>query len=405
MFFPVIIALNILLGAVHFLLFPNLDLGLAVVLFVSHSFALWVGAYWWSRPGAWRFLGYLAGVAALFFFIVTLKGQILYYPLAVVFFAAAYSRPVLLTFLGIYLLSMAFGGAYWLDLTVICWLLAFGMVDLIRRGAGGFACVLFLVGGVLVAALAFPLIHAVLSVTPQTLLAVFKRADFRGALWLTAWTATAATGIILLLGVPLAYVLARGSFRGKSVINALVDVPILIPQTVVGLALMNLLGPKTPVGIALWEWFQIRVTGSPWAIIAVQAFVATPFLVRTVAVTFGAQPTELEKTARSLGASARATFFRVSLPLAFRGVLAGTIMAWARAASESGALMIVAYKPMTAPIYINDQFIQYGLNESLPPAAMLILVGFWVFLVIRLFGYVRKYESTARSSLFLGGAQ
>jgi len=397
------ITLNVLLAAVHFLVFPNLDLGLAVVLFTSHSFALWVGGYWWSRPGVWRFLGYLAGLAALFFFIVTLKRQILYYPLAVVFFAAAYSRPVLLTFLAIYLLSMAFGGAYWLDLTVICWLLALGATDMIRRGAGRFACVLFLVGGVLVAALAFPLVHAVLSVTPQTLLAVLKRVQFREALWLTVWTASAATGTVVLLGVPLAYVLARGSFRGKSVVNALVDLPILIPQTVVGLSLMNLLGPKTPVGAALWEWFGIRVTGSPWAIIAVQAFVATPFLVRTVAVTFGAQPTELEKTARSLGASAGATFWRISLPLGARGILAGTIMAWARAVSESGALMIVAYTPKTAPIYINDQFVQYGLNESLPPAAMLILTGFWIFLVIRLFGYVRKCESAARGSFFLGG--
>jgi len=404
-YIPVMIVLNILLGAVHFLFFDEMDFGLAVVLFTSHSFALWVGGYWWRRPGAWRFPAYLAGLAVLFFFLVTCKRQILFYPLAVVFFAAAFSRPVLLAFMAIYVISIAFCGNYWVSATLIGWLLAAGLFTLLRRGAGWFAAALFLLGGVLVAALAFPLIHSISSVTPQTMLAVIKDEGFRSALWLTVQTATISTVIVLLLGVPLAYVLARGSFAGKPLVNALVDVPILIPQTIVGLSLMNLMGPKTALGVALMEWFNLRISGSAFGIIAVQIFVATPFLVRTVAVTFGAQAAEYEKTARSLGASAFGAFFRVSLPLAGRGILAGVIMAWARAASESGALMIIAYKPMTVPIYINDQFIQYGLGESLPPSAVLVFTGFWIFLVIRLLAYVRAHQSPGRGDLFLGGAQ
>jgi len=406
---PALTVLTVLLAALHFLVFRRMDVGVATILFASHAFVLWVGGYWWSRPGIKRFVAYLAGVAALYFALVAYRGQPLLYALAVVFYAAAFARPVILLFFGVLLLAVMFTGTYWPELTLIGWLVAAGGVSLARRRAGFVSMTLYLVGAALVAALFFPILHAAISVSPQTLLTKGISPDFLDSLWRTVSTATISTGVIVLFGVPLAYVLARFPFRGKTIVNTLVSLPILIPQSVVGLALMNLLGPKTPLGIAAEQWLGIRIAGSAWAIVAVQVFVATPFLVRTAAVAFGAQPHEMEKTARSLGASAGGTFWRVSLPLAGRGILAGCIMAWARAASESGALMIMAYEPKTSPIYIYDQFIQYGLDESLPSAVLLMVTGFlifvWVFLVMKWLDYLRSFDAAPRGDLLLGGAR
>jgi molybdate/tungstate transport system permease protein len=96
-------------------------------------------------------------------------------------------------------------------------------------------------------------------------------------------------------------------------------------------------------------------------------------------------------------------FRHISLPLASKGILAGVVMAWARAVSESGALMIMAYEPKTASLFIYDQFVQYGLEESLPYAALLLIFGFWIFLVIRWLGYLRRQG--IRGVFLLGGAE
>jgi molybdate/tungstate transport system permease protein len=183
--------------------------------------------------------------------------------------------------------------------------------------------------------------------------------------------------------VPLAYGMARLQFRGRDIINSLIDLPILIPQSVAGIAILVLLGPKAPAGQFLQQYLGVEVSGSYLGIIACQIFVSCPFLIRSAMNAFEEMGPQLESVSRSLGASPLATFWRVALPLASGAVFNGAILTWARAISETGALMVMAYRPMTVPVYSYDVFTQYGLDEARPAAIVLLIVCLWAFIVLR----------------------
>jgi molybdate/tungstate transport system permease protein len=125
--------------------------------------------------------------------------------------------------------------------------------------------------------------------------------------------------------------------------------------------------------------------GTMTGIIAVLTFVGLPFYVNTVKSGFEAVPERLEKASRSLGAGMGATFMRVTFPLAWRSMVLGMIMCTARAISEFGAIVIVAYHPMTAPVLIYERFTAYGLKYSQPVAVWLIILSFSLFVLMRLF--------------------
>ena len=203
-----------------------------------------------------------------------------------------------------------------------------------------------------------------------------------GALWRSVWTAAAATGVIALFGTPLAYFLARQEFRGKSVLEAVIDVPIMVPHTVAGIAVLMTFSPKAPLGAML-----VRAGFSPvnshLAIILACMFVSIPFYVDAARDAFYGVSPRLENVSRTLGASFFHVFFRISLPLAKRGLVSGLIMSWARGVSEFGAIVIMAYHPMVAPTLIYDRFATFGLKFSTPIAVQLILVCLGMFVVLR----------------------
>ena len=149
--------------------------------------------------------------------------------------------------------------------------------------------------------------------------------------------------------MPLAYILARGSFRGRGVIQSVVDLPLVVPHTVAGIALLFLLGrtgwvggPAAHLGVSFY--------GSQWGIVAAMLFVSAPFAVNSARVAFEAIDPRLERAARSLGASPWHAFRRITLPLGLRGVLTGAVLVYARSISEFGAVVIIAYYPATAPV-------------------------------------------------------
>ncbi|HIH73541.1 MAG: Molybdate/tungstate transport system permease protein wtpB, partial [Thermococcales archaeon 44_46] len=182
-------------------------------------------------------------------------------------------------------------------------------------------------------------------------------------------TSTAAMLISLLFGVPLGYVLARKDFVGKSFVQAVVDVPIVIPHSV--------------VGIMLLVTFSNKILDSYLGIIMAMLFVSAPFTINAARDGFLAVDEKLEHVARTLGASKLKAFLTVSLPIAMPSILSGAIMTWARAISEVGAILIVAYYPKTAQVLVMEYFNNYGLRASRPISVILVLLSLGIFVVLR----------------------
>ena len=210
--------------------------------------------------------------------------------------------------------------------------------------------------------------------------------EVTGAIGLTLYAALIATLVGFLLGIPLAYLLARFNFAGKRLIEGLIDVPIVVPHTAAGIALLFVFGRNFMVGKA-FDAIGIQFIDSMAGIVIAMLFVSIPFLIDSAKEGFKKVDVRLEKVARTLGASPWQAFFRISFPLAWRSILAGNIMMWARGISEFGAVIILAYHPMIAPVLVYERFETYGLDYARPIAVLLILVSVLVFIVLRTLAY------------------
>ena len=199
-------------------------------------------------------------------------------------------------------------------------------------------------------------------------------AELRASLLLTVATATAATLLGVIGGTPLAYLLARRDFRGRAVLAAIMDLPLVIPHPVAGIALLLVLGRASPVGGVLYA-AGLRLAGSPVAIVCAMLFVSAPLYVSAAREAFARVDAHYEAVARTLGDDAWRAFRRVTLPLSARGLTAAAVVMWARAVSEFGAIMILTYNPKVVSVLSYDRFTSYGLAETLPVAAVLVLLA------------------------------
>jgi ABC-type sulfate transport system permease component len=216
------------------------------------------------------------------------------------------------------------------------------------------------------------------------LLTVLQDKDVLSAIGLTMVTATCATIFLAIFSVPLAYALSRTHFWGKSLLLSLIDIPIVIPQSVAGIALLKVLGKQQIIGGMLFEVFGLRFDGTVLGIIAAQVFVASPFLIKTAMAAFDAVPAKFEIAARTLGAGSFSAFSRVALPLAGRGIFLGAVIAWARAAGEFGAVFFIASFPETAPITVYSRFLSLGLAETAPLVSALLLFSLVMFFLLQM---------------------
>jgi len=203
------------------------------------------------------------------------------------------------------------------------------------------------------------------------------------AIWLTFYAALIATIVGFVLGVPLAYLLARHAFRGKRLVEGLIDVPIVVPHTAAGIALLFVFGRSFAVGAA-FEKIGITFVDSTAGIVIAMLLVSVPFLIDSAKEGFKKVDPRLEKVARSLGATPWQVFVRISFPLAWQSIVAGSIMMWARGISEFGAVVILTYNPMIAPVLVFERFEAFGLNYARPVAVLLIIVSVLVFVALRL---------------------
>lgn len=247
-----------------------------------------------------------------------------------------------------------------------------------------FAGLLFVFSLPLILLVILPLANMIMEPSAADMALSIQDKTVAAALARSLGCALASAFAAFVFGTPLAYLLARKKFFGKRLVEGVVDLPIMIPHPVIGIAILSVSGRNHMMGRWLAD-IGIQLMGTYTGIIVVMAFVGLPFYVNTVKAAFEAVPPRVENVSRTLGASMSATFFRISLPLAWRSVVLGLIMATARAISEFGAIVIVAYHPMTAPVMIYERFTAYGLEYSQPVAVWLILVSFGLFVLMRIF--------------------
>lgn len=236
--------------------------------------------------------------------------------------------------------------------------------------------------GIILLFILLPLLRMVTQPGIDDLLATIRDPEVLASLWLSVYTAAAAAFISFLFGTPLAYLLARHEFFGKKLVESIIDLPIMIPHPVVGIAILSLAGRNHWLGRAMGE-LGLTIMGSITGIIVVMTFVGLPFYVNAAKAGFEDVPVRLERVARSLGAGPASAFMRVTVPLTWRHLLCGVIMCAARAVSEFGAVVIVAYHPMIAPVLMFERFTAYGLKYSQPVAVWLILTCLGLFMALR----------------------
>ncbi|MBN1381476.1 MAG: ABC transporter permease [Deltaproteobacteria bacterium] len=238
-------------------------------------------------------------------------------------------------------------------------------------------------GIMIMAFIVLPLMEMLTAPSFSMIKETIRDKDVLRSIWLSIYTAGLAAIIAFVFGTPLAYVLARTQFAGKRLIESIVDLPIVIPHPVVGIAILSVAGKNHWIGQILSD-LGIRIMGSVTGIVIVLTFVGLPFYINAVKNGFENISPRLENVSRSLGASMFSTFFRITFPLARRSMLIGIIMCSARAISEFGAVVVVAYHPMIAPVMIYERFEAYGLRYSQPVAVWLVTVCLVLFLVLRI---------------------
>ncbi|OAI39502.1 hypothetical protein AYO38_07470 [bacterium SCGC AG-212-C10] len=206
----------------------------------------------------------------------------------------------------------------------------------------------------------------------------------RQALTLSLWTSTLTVALAMLFGTPVAYLLARSSFPGKSVVDAFIDLPIVLPPTVAGVALLTAFGRRGLLGEPIEEWTGFTFGFRTTAVVMAQLLVASPFYVRAAKSGFEAVDRQQERVAYTLGASRVRTFFRIVVPQAWPALLAGIILAWARSMGELGATIIFAGnlegRTQTMPLAILQAF--EGSSLGLAGAVALSLILLAVALVV-----------------------
>jgi molybdate transport system permease protein len=190
--------------------------------------------------------------------------------------------------------------------------------------------------------LVLPLIGLVIRTPWSTLIDQLSTTEVGEALKLSLICATSATVICLVLGVPLAWLLARTTFPGRRIARAFVTVPLVLPPVVGGVALLLVFGRRGVVGQYLDLWFGISLPFTTAGVIVAEAFVAMPFLVIAVEGALRGADPRFEEAAATLGASRWMTFRRVTLPTVAPGIAAGAVLCWARALGEFGATITFA---------------------------------------------------------------
>jgi len=231
-----------------------------------------------------------------------------------------------------------------------------------------------LLGSVLAVNLVLPIANLVIQADWPAWAASSREHGTNAALGTSAFTSTIAVTLMILFGVPLGFLLARGRVRFKRLWISLVFLPMVVPDLAGGILLLQTFGPYGTIG-RLLSVLNVTVTNNLAGIVLAQVFVSAPFVIISALAGFAGVDSRLEMAAATLGDSEWQVFWRISLPLAWPSIAAGVTLAWIRALGEFGATLVVAYNPHTLPVYTWVQFESNGLTGALPIAFMLVLLA------------------------------
>jgi molybdate/tungstate transport system permease protein len=219
--------------------------------------------------------------------------------------------------------------------------------------------------------------------TPGHLLSVAMDAGVITAIFVTFAAGFVAVIFLMVLGTPLAFVLARGRSRWNGVIEMIVDLPLALPHTVAGLMVYLLFMMRGPLGLPFHEVGIVFEDAFPGVVVAM-IFVSIPYYVDAVREGITKVPERLEYVARTLGATQFQVFRTITLPLSVRSILSGAFLAWGRAIGEFAAVIMIAYFPMVVSTLIYHRFTTGGLEESRSIAFIMLVICLIVFLAFRL---------------------
>jgi len=215
------------------------------------------------------------------------------------------------------------------------------------------------------------------------------------ALGLSLVTTAVSLVVTVAIGLPLAYVLARRSFRGRWLVEAIVDLPIVLPPSVAGLALLLVLGRRGLLG-GPFTAAGLDIAFTTIAVVIAQAFVSAPFFIRSARAGFLGVDHDLEDAARADGASEIRLFRAITVPLAAPALAAGLVMTWARALGEFGATIMFAGnvegRTQTLPLVVYSGFQAGDLDASIAAAAILVVAAFGVLVAVRAFHWGRALD-------------
>jgi len=233
--------------------------------------------------------------------------------------------------------------------------------------------------------LVLPVIAIFTNTAPSKLLSSLSDPVATDALRLSLETSLIAIAIIVLVGTPAAYFLATRSFRGHNVVVTLIELPLVLPPAVAGIALLAALGPSGLLGGALNDAGITLVLQTAGVVVAL-TFVSAPYYIRQAQSSFAAVSPSLRDAARTLGSSEAAAFVRVAIPVALPGLAAGLALAWARALGEFGATLMFAGSfrgiTQTVPLAIYDQFAS-DFPAALALSGVLVVVSAVILLAVK----------------------
>ncbi|MBA3262185.1 MAG: molybdate ABC transporter permease subunit [Thermoleophilaceae bacterium] len=249
-----------------------------------------------------------------------------------------------------------------------------------------FPAALFLALAVALTFLTLPVVAIFVESSPAELLDSLGERGALDALWLSLRTTAAALAIIVIVGTPAAYLLATRSFRGKAVLVTLVELPLVLPPAVAGIALLASIGPEGLLGGAV-EAAGVELTLATAGVVVALTFVASPFYVRQAMAAFASVDRTLLDASRTLGASEARGFIRVMIPVAMPGLVAGGALALGRALGEFGATLMFAGSfqgiTQTVPLAIYDRF-GTDFQGALALSAVLVAVSGAILLSVKL---------------------
>jgi len=243
--------------------------------------------------------------------------------------------------------------------------------------------------------LTLPVAAIFVEATPRELAGSLDDPGVLDALWLSLRTTLGALAIIVIVGTPAAYLLATRRFRGRELLVTLVELPLVLPPAVAGVGLLATLGPGGLVGGAI-EDAGIRIAFETAAVVIALTFVAAPFFLRSAQAAFASVDRSWLQASRTLGSSEARTFWRVAIPAAAPGLLAGLALAWGRALGEFGATLIFAGsfqgRTQTAPLAIYQR-LGTDFTAALALAAVLVAASAALLLSVKLLSGLRAADA------------